>query len=275
VGRPRLRGDGTAPAPYWERAASEDPVITERIEHPVSGGRGPRGRISFAAVPSDSTWYRRLSTPLVVLSNLLLAAWIYPCWRTVRVTWIPPLEGLARLGATTGRPLVFYSWHAYEPLTICAFRDVPPDMRPTGIGHDGLLSRMLQQATAWFGYRLWVYRRQSPVRPKQQIIEMVQARGCNIGLFADAGGPYGRVKPGLSEIARETDAWLVPLVVRARPVVMFRWPRRYAFPVPFGSLRAMHGDPLDGRAADPSRCQAALAAVERRAESLDGPVHGT
>ncbi len=239
--------------------------MPESIEHSAHRTARPRGRISFAAVPAETIWYHRFSKPLVLLSNFLLAAWIYPCWRTVRIRWLPSLDPLARLTADTGRPLIFYSWHAYEPVTICAFRDVPPEMRPTGIGHDGVLSRMLQQATAWFGYRLWVYRRHSPVRPKQQIIDMVQARGCNIGLFADAGGPYGRVKPGLPEIARETDAWLVPLVVRARPVIMLRWPRRYGFPVPFGALRAHHGAPLNGREATVEACQAALEAVETQA----------
>ena len=213
-------------------------------------------------MPAETLWYHPLSKPLVLLSNFLLAAWIYPCWRTVRVSWHPSLDHLARLSTDTHRPLIFYSWHAYEPITICAFRDVPPDMRPTGIGHDGVLSRMLQQATAWFGYRLWVYRRKSPIRPKQQIIDMVRARGCNIGLFADAGGPYGCVKPGLAEIARETEGWLVPLIVRARPAVMVRWPRRYGFPVPFGALRAHHGEPIDGREATVDQCQAALEALE-------------
>jgi len=245
--------------------------MIESGEHPAEHAGRPRGRISFAAVPAETLWYQRYSKPLVLLSNFLLAAWIYPCWRTVRVSWQPSLDSLARLTADTGRPLIFYSWHAYEPITICAFRDVPPEMRPTGIGHDGVLSRMLQQATAWFGYRLWIYRRHSPVRPKQQIIDMVRARGCNIGLFADAGGPYGHVKPGLPEIARETDAWLVPLVVRARPVIMLRWPRRYGFPVPFGALHACHGAPIDGRETTVAVCQAALEAVEQSAAAARPP----
>jgi lysophospholipid acyltransferase (LPLAT)-like uncharacterized protein len=237
-------------------------TMPQRAQHSVQDSPRPRGRISFAAVPAETIWYQRFSRPLVLLSNVLLAAWIYPCWRTVRVSWLPPIDELARRAAETQRPLIFYSWHAYEPITICAFRDVPPELRPTGIGHDGVLSRMLQQATAWFGYRLWVYRRKSPIRPKQQIIDMVRNRGCNIGLFADAGGPYGRVKPGLPEIARETNAWLVPLIVRARPAIMVRWPRRYGFPVPFAALRAHHGEPIDGMEATVELCQSSLEAVE-------------
>jgi lysophospholipid acyltransferase (LPLAT)-like uncharacterized protein len=126
---------------------------------------------------------------------------------------------------------------------------------------------MLQQATARFGYHLWIYRRKSPIPPKQQIIEMVRARGCNIGLFADAGGPYGRVKPGLPEIARATNAWLVPLIVRGRPVIGIRRPWRYVFPLPFCTLTANRGDPIDGQEATVDRCQEALDKVERRTYS--------
>ncbi len=224
----------------------------------------PRGRISFARVPFEAPWHRLLYRPLVFLSNAALAAWIYPCWRTARVRWSPPLEALARLVRETQRPLIFFSWHAYEPVTLCAFKGVPHDIMPTGIGHDGLLSRMLQHATAWLGFRLWVYRRKSPIPPKQQIIDMVTARGCNIGLFADAGGPYGQVKPGLPEIARATDAWLVPVIVGGHPLVKFMWPRRYIFPLPFCTLDANSAPPIDGREATTDICQRALSALEQR-----------
>ncbi|NIM49756.1 MAG: hypothetical protein GTN62_05795 [Gemmatimonadales bacterium] len=228
----------------------------------------PRGRISFARVPCETPRYRSLYRPVELVSNAALAAWIYPCWRTARIRWTQSLDVLTRLAENTRRPLVFYSWHAYEPLTLCAFRDVPPELMPTGIGHDGLLSRMLQRATAWFGFRLWIYRRDSPIRPKQQIIDMVRARRCNIGLFADAGGPYGRVKPGLPEIARATDAWLVPLIVRGRPIIMLKRPWHYAFPLPFCRLTAYSGNPIDGRDATVDLCQDALDAVERQSTRL-------
>ena len=240
-------------------------VLRHRVRNPAR----PRGRISFAAVPSETTWYRPLYRPLVFLSNVALATWIYPCWRTVRIRWTPPLDALARLAEETHRPLIFYSWHAYEPLTLCAFRDVPPELMPTGIGHDGLLSRMLQQASAWFGFRVWIYRRKSPVRPKQQIIEMVRTRGCHIGVFADAGGPYGRVKPGLPEIATATNAWLVPLIVRGRPIIKLTRPWHYEFPVPFGTLRAHHAEPIDGVTATVDRCEEALKGIEALARGRD------
>jgi hypothetical protein len=55
---------------------------------------------------------------------------------------------------------------------------------------------------------------------------------------------------------------------------MLRWPRRYGFPVPFGMLHAFHGEPVDGREADSSECQAALEAVERDAAYLGGAARG-
>ncbi len=231
------------------------------MEQPVR----PSGRISFAAVPFDEPpWYKALLAPLVVLSNALLVLWIYPCWRTTSIRWSPALDGLKALMQDTNRSLIFYSWHKYEPLVVCALRDFPPELQPTGIGHDGVLSRMLQRAIVWFGFRVWVYRRKSPVRPRQQIAEMIKERRCNVGLFADAGGPYGKVKPGLAEIARATEAWLVPVVVRGHPTLRFRWPRRYAFPLPFCKLAAYHGEPIDGSDATVERCQQALEATEAR-----------
>jgi lysophospholipid acyltransferase (LPLAT)-like uncharacterized protein len=209
-------------------------------------------------------WYRSLLAPVVLASNALLALWVYPAWRTARIAWVPSLDGLVQLARDTSRPIIFYSWHAYEPLVLCALRDFPPELRPTGIGHDGVLSRMLQDATAWFGFRVWVYRRSSPVQPKHQIIDMVNERRCNIGLFADAGGPYGRVKRGLPEIANATEAWLVPVVVHGRPTLWLRWPRRYGFPLPFCRLAACLGEPIDGRDATTERCQAALEEIDNR-----------
>ena len=111
-----------------------------------------------------------------------------------------------------------------------------------------------------------MYRRKSPIRPRQQIIEMINERRCNVGLFVDAGGPYGKVKPGLAEIARATEAWLVPVVVRGRPTLRFRWPSRYAFPLPFCSLVAHHGEPIDGRDATVEDCQEALEKTDARSK---------
>lgn len=238
-----------------------------------SGGhtqqRSQRGRVSFAQVPFEAAWYQPLLQPIAFASNVALAAWMYPCWRTARVRWHPPTEVLAQRARDSRRPIIYYSWHAYEPLTLVAFRDVPDPLKPTAIGHDGTLSRMLQRTGAWFGYHLWIYRRKSPIRPKDQIIDLIQRRGCNIGLFPDAGGPYGRVKPGLAEIAAATNALVVPLVTRCRPVVMLRWPRRYRFPLLFSSLVVYNGAPLDGPRTSTDEFQKAMEELEDHATRVE------
>ncbi len=225
--------------------------------------RSRRGRVSFSRVPHTTVWHHLMLQPLTIASNTALALWMYPSWRTARIRWNPPAEQLLRQVRESGRPIIYYSWHAYEPLTMLAFRDVPSDLKPTAIGHDGLLSRMLQRAGAWFGYHLWIYRRKSPVRPRDQIIDLVRTRHCNIGLFPDAGGPYGRIKPGIAEIAHATNALVVPMIARGRPILMLKWPWRYGFPLPFCSVVVFNGQPLDGRTTTLEECQTALEELER------------
>lgn len=236
-------------------------------EKPVAGSRGAfrLGRMSYAPVPFEAPWYRPLLQPLVFGSNLAVAAWMYPCWRTARTLWSPSLDVLAATLADAGRPVIYYTWHAYELLGACAFRDVPEALTPVGIGHDGVRSRMLQQAFRWCGVSIWVYRRRSPIRPKQQIIDLLCSGRSRIALAADAGGPYRRVKPGLPEIARAADALLVPFVVRGRGVLLLRRRVRYDVPLPFCSLVLYYGAPLDGRDATVAACQQALEDEESRA----------
>ncbi|NIM50673.1 MAG: hypothetical protein GTN62_10010 [Gemmatimonadales bacterium] len=221
--------------------------------------------MSYAPVPFESPWYRPLLQPLVVGSNLAVAAWMYPCWRTARTLWRPPLDVLSARLADAARPVIYYTWHAYELLGACAFRDVPEPLMPVAIGHDGVRSRMLQQAFRWCGVSIWVYRRQSPIRPKQQIIDLLRSGRGRVALAADAGGPYRRVKPGLPEIAQAADALLVPFVIRGRGVLPLRRPVRYDVPLPFCSLVLYYGAPFDGRDATVAACQRALEDQEGRA----------
>lgn len=222
------------------------------------------GRVSFAMVPFEERWHSLLLRPLTFVTNGLLSAWIYPCWRTARVRWEPHFDRLLDVGRGD-RPLIFYSWHEYEPLLFLAFRDVPPELKASAIGHDGLLSRMLQRTGARLGYHIWIYRRKSPVRPRDQIIEFIRTRKRPIGLIPDAGGPYRRVKPGITEIARATNALVVPLVPAARGTLTAHWPKRFRFPLPFCSVTVHTGTPLDPANLTAEECQAALESVEREA----------
>jgi len=227
----------------------------------------PRGRVSFATVPFEEHWYHRLLHPIAIVTNALMTAWMYPSWRTAKIRWAPSYEELIEHAREVGRSIIFYSWHEYEPLIFLAFRDIPQPLKAIAIGHDGLLSRMLQRTGARLGFHIWIYRRRSPIRPKDQIIDLIRSRMCHIGLIPDAGGPYRKIKPGIAEIARATNALVVPLVPVGHPSLTFRWPKPFRFPLPFSSVVVQYGAPLDGATVTVEMCQIALETLE---ESVRG-----
>lgn len=225
-----------------------------------------RGTIQYSDAPQKDHWYGRAAAPLVAACNLAVFAWMYPGLRTAHPEWNPGLLSLAQVVRSRSRPIIYYSWHAYELLAVLAFRDFPPDVRPMPIGHDGILSRMLQYSTAWFGYSIWAYRRKSTVRPKDQLIDFLRSGPYVVGLFADSGGPDGIVKPGLPEVARESEALMIPFAVKARPVVMVPWPKKFGVPLPFSSIEAFWGPPFPGNRATVEYCQKALKVQVERAK---------
>ena len=123
--------------------------------------------------------------PLVYIANLAAAGCLYPAWRTARVRWEPDVAQLIGLFKDRSRPIICFAWHAYELNGVCVFRDFPRDLVPLAIGHDGPLSRALQQSVAWYGFPIWVYRRRSPIPPKAQIINLLKAERPVIGVFVD------------------------------------------------------------------------------------------
>jgi hypothetical protein len=52
---------------------------------------------------------------------------------------------------------------------------------------------------------------------------------------------------------------MVPFAVRARPVIMPRWPKKFGFPLPFSSIETFWGPPLHGSTATVEHCQKACA----------------
>jgi len=223
--------------------------------------------IRFSDAPHKARGLNVLLEPLVYLSNLVVASSLYPAYRTARIQWKPDAAGLMQLFKERSRPIICFAWHAYELNSFCAFRDFPRDVVPLAIGHDGLLSRALHQSASWYGFPVWVYRRRSPIPPKAQIITLLKAERPVVGVFPDSGGPDGHVRPGFLEVARAVEALLVPLVWHARPVLTVRpAPRRYCLPVPFSSILACYGEPIDGANATADECRSALEALERRAK---------
>jgi len=227
--------------------------------------------IRFSDAPHQARVLDVLVEPFVYLSNLAVATSLYPAYRTTRIRWEPDVAGLIRLFKERSRPIICFAWHAYELNSFCAFRDFPRDLVPLVIGHDGLLSRALHQSASWYRFHVWAYRRRSPVQPKAQIINLLKAERPVVGVFPDSGGPDGHVRPGFLEVARAAEALLVPMTWHARPVLAVRAaPRRYCFPVPFSSIRACYGQPIDGVHATGDDCRSALEALERRASAVGG-----
>jgi len=225
----------------------------------------PRGSISYSDVPHRRSRLAPFEAPAVAAGNLLVAGALFAPWHTARVRWTRPLDEVTRDARTSGRPLVYYSWHAYEPFLLLAMRDVPESLMPYAVGHDGFRSRLLQRAAAAYGFRVWVYRRRSPVSPTQQIIGLLERGGTSASLVADAGGAPRVVRPGFCEVMRTVRAHLVPIVVRARPRLSVGRPWEYGVPLPFSRVEVHVGDPLDGRAATPESCREGLEALERAA----------
>lgn len=217
-----------------------------------------RGTISYSDVPHQPSGIAPLQAPAIAAGNMLVAATLFLPWQTARVRWIRPLEEVIRSAQTSGRPIIYYSWHAYEPFLLLAFRDVASQLMPRTIGHDGFKSRLLQQAASAYGFHVWVFRRRSPVSPTKQIIRMLERDRPIASLVADAGGVPRVVRPGFAEVVRSVEAYLVPIVVRARPRLPVSRPWRYGFPLPFSRVDVHVGDPLDGRVATRETCREAL-----------------
>jgi lysophospholipid acyltransferase (LPLAT)-like uncharacterized protein len=220
--------------------------------------------IRFSNAPHEARALDVFLEPLIYLSNLAVAGWMYPVWRTARIQWEPDVADLLRLFKERSRPIICFAWHAYEMIGPCVFRDFPRDLVPLAICHDGLRSRALQQAGAWYGFPLWVYRRRSSIQPKTQLIDLLKAERPVVGLFPDSGGPDGQVRPGFVDVAQAAEALLVPMAWHARPVLLVRSPpRRYCLPVPFSRVTAYYGQPIDGTRTTPDDCRHALEDLER------------
>ena len=195
----------------------------------------------------------RVLEPLFLLSNASVFALHAPALLSARVR----LEGVAPLERET-RPLVFLSWHRFNFAATAALRALPPRIRPTLVMHDGVASRAItHESSAWLGFDTFVFRRRSPVSPRQQIIDYVRATGRSIVNLPDSGGPYGVMKPGILEVARACDARIVPFAVAAHPSLTLGRTLRHVVPLPFARVTLCCGAPLDA-GATVDECQRAI-----------------
>ena len=218
-----------------------------------------RGRLVHADVPHARSYPRALE-PLCLASNAAVFALNAPAALSARIRFaepLGPLEALARR-----RPLVWLTWHRFNFAATPAMRALPPALRPTLVMHDGLASRALtHEASVWLGFHTFVFRRRSPVSPRTQLVDYVRATGRPLLNLPDSGGPYGRMKPGILEVAAACDALLVPFVVDVRPSLSLGRRLRHVIPLPFATITLRRAAPLDAPSATVADCEQALASL--------------
>jgi hypothetical protein len=218
------------------------------------------GSIVYAEVPHRPYGWPLATWPLCFAGNAAIFALVGAAVATARVRWEPSAD-VPALAHTSG-PVVFLSWHRTNYASTPALRRLPEGVRPTLVMHDGLASRALtHQSSAWLGFETFVYRRRSPVSPREQIATYVRESGCSVVVLPDAGGPYGRVKPGMLRVAAQCGAWLQPFGVRVRGAVVVGGPLRHVVPLPGASIRLRWGEPL-APGTTVEQCQAAMDALD-------------
>jgi len=199
---------------------------------------------------------QRLTRPAFWLTNALFLSALSPVFLTARVRW------RERPSFSDDRPALWFCWHRYGWVAYFVFGALPEGLRPTAVAHDGLLSRLNHIAGAWLGYPTLIFSRRAEAAPRHQIIDFVRREGGHLMLLPDSGGPYGVVKPGIVEIARELDARLQPFAIRTRGAIRVGRVQRHVCALPFAALDVVCGPPIDGRTATVAVCQRALENLE-------------
>jgi hypothetical protein len=219
------------------------------------------GRLVYAPVPYERASPDWLS-PAYFAGNLAVYGLNVLPARTARVRWGDALPALQASQRDAWRPILYVAWHRHNYASIPALLALPEALRPTLVMHDGAASRALTHASsAWIGFDALVYRRRSPVSPRQQMIDYVLREQRHLFVLPDAGGPYLRMKPGVLEIAARTRALVQPLAFRCRPSVTVGRRLRHVLPLPFATIDVHAGPLLEDPTAE--ACQDALVALER------------
>jgi hypothetical protein len=75
------------------------------------------------------------------------------------------------------------------------------------------------------------------------------------------------------EIAREAEAWLIPIVVVGRGLLRLRKPWQQGVPLPFCSLVGHYSEPIDGVDTSVQECERRLKDLEERVTRRNGDSH--
>ena len=217
--------------------------------------RGRRVEADVPHTPDPTLW----ADPLLLLTNAAL----FGIHRVIAPTSKVVFRELFRAPEEESklRPRIYMTWHRMNYVSVLMFHALPQDSRPTIIAHDGIASRAFtHQSSEWLGYDVFVFHRRSPVSPRDQIARYITETGRPILNLTDSGGPYGVVKSGILEVARATNALIIPFCVSSTPSMTVGRKLRHMLPVPFARVDVRRGPALDGNATRDD-CQAALDAL--------------
>jgi lysophospholipid acyltransferase (LPLAT)-like uncharacterized protein len=168
------------------------------------------------------------------------------------------------------KPAIYVTWHRQEVLMIYLQRDR---------GLCGLVSKSkdgeyMARILRHFGYRL--IRGSSSSGGSEALRALVKAGRQGLPLAITPDGPKGpifKVHPGTIYIAKKTGLPVLPCAsAYSRKLVFKNWDR-YQFPLPFGRLQAVYGEPFfvkeyDDIEAKCAELEAILNALTARAEAL-------
>jgi hypothetical protein len=187
----------------------------------------------------------RLLDPFLLASNAALYGLFRGVQPTSTVVFREPIVN----EADGDRPIIWITWHRLNYVATPAMLALPERVRPTIICHDGVASRAFSHFSApWIGLDVFVFRRRSPVSPREQIVKYIRETGRSILNLPDSGGPYGKVKLGILEVARAADARIIPFVVDAKPSARVGKTLEHVIPLPFSRFEVRRGPALDASA---------------------------
>ena len=108
--------------------------------------------------------------------------------------------------------------------------------RVVWLGYHGFLSYLPILVTHFHGTRIFRYRYPSAKKPFRQIVDFLMSHPeTPFGILTDAGGPYGRVRESIVDLALASNRPVVALRTRYSRLIALGVHR---LPLPLGSLEA-------------------------------------
>ncbi len=187
------------------------------------------------------------------------AHWLLPLLARLYIRFLGLTSRITIAGAKDyPGPAVYALWHRQEVLMIWLHR---------GKGICGLVSQSKDgehMARILLGMGFNVVRGSTTTGGMMALRGLIKAarKGYSIAITPDGPkGPIFKVQPGLVYVAQKAGVPIIPVACAlSRKKVLCSWDR-YQFPLPFGRIEAVYGEPIAVSETD---------AVQAKAEELEG-----